>query len=471
MKIQLDLAIFKIINQVTNDIGVQAWVIGGYVRDRIMKRPTTDIDIVVLGDGPHFAQMVANAIGNNTEVAVFKNFGTAMLHFQGLQIEFVGARKESYHVESRKPTVESGTLKDDQLRRDFTINSMSISLNSDDYGTVIDPFNGLNDIQIQIIRTPLDPNLTFSDDPLRMLRAIRFASQLHFDIETVTFNAISQNLPRLSIVSMERIVEEINKIIMSSTPSYGFKLMDISGLLQLILPQLAALKGVEIVEKKGHKDNFLHTLEVLDNLSKHSDNLWLRWAALLHDIAKPLTKRFQPDQGWTFHGHEVVGAKVAYQIFKNMRLPLNEKLDYVQKLISLHLRPIALSEDQVSDSAVRRLIVDAGDDIEDLMMLCEADITSKNPLKVKKHLANFNLVRQKMIEIDQKDSLRNWQPPISGEVIMETFQISPCRQVGVIKEAIREAILDGLIPNTFEDAFSLMLSEGEKLGLSQQKKE
>ncbi len=436
-----------------------------------MKRPTTDIDIVVLGDGPSFAQMVANAIGGNTEVNVFKNFGTAMLHHKGLQIEFVGARKESYQTESRKPTVFAGSLKDDQLRRDFTINTLSISLNSEDYGTVIDPFNGLEDIQHKIIRTPLDPNITFSDDPLRMLRAVRFASQLEFDIDHITFDAISQNLHRLKILSMERVVEEINKIILSTTPSYGFKLMDISGLLGVVLPQLIALKGIEVVERKGHKDNFLHTLEVLDNLSKRSNNLWLRWAALLHDIAKPLTKRFQPDQGWTFHGHEVVGAKVASQIFKNLRLPLNEKLSYVQKLISLHLRPIALSEDQVSDSAVRRLIVDAGDDIDDLMMLCEADITSKNPLKVRKHLANFNLVRQKMIEIDEKDSLRNWQPPISGEIIMETFNISPCKQVGLIKDAIREAILDGLIPNTFDDAFSLMIIEGEKLGLSKQKKD
>lgn len=461
--------IFKIINQSSNSKGIKAFVIGGWVRDLILNRESKDIDIVCLGSGIELSKDVASRIGKGAKVSVFKNFGTSMLNYydNGInwQIEFVGARKESYNRNSRKPIVEDGSLEDDQNRRDFTINALAISLNDEDYGELIDPFNGVEDMRNMIIQTPLDPDITFSDDPLRMFRAIRFACQLNFTIHNDTFDAIQRNAERIDILSMERIIDEINKMILSPRASMGFKLMDRTGLLKLILPELVALKGVEQVGERAHKDNFKHTLEVLDNISPHTDNLYLRWAAILHDIAKPLTKRYDPKVGFTFHGHEVKGSRMIKHIFRRLKLPLNENMKYVEKLVELHLRPIILAEDIVTDSAVRRLLFDAGDDIEDLITLCIADITSKNYNKVQKFKKNFEIVKQKLIEIEEKDKVRNFQPPVSGEDIMKAFGIEPCREIGEIKTIIKDSILDGIIPNQRKDALELMYREGKKKGL------
>jgi poly(A) polymerase len=469
--IYLKHSIFEIIAEVASYSNTPAWVIGGFVRDIFLKRNSKDIDIVVLGSGIEFAKKIASKIGKEGEAKYFKNFGTAMLRMDDLEVEFVGARKESYNKDSRKPVVENGSLENDQNRRDFTINALALSLNKDSFGKLVDPFSGIEDLKRKIIKTPLDPNITFSDDPLRMMRGIRFASQLNFNIDSITFKAIQRNAKRISIVSKERINDELHKIIMSAKPSIGFKLLETSGLLKLIFPQLLDLKGTEKREGKGHKDNFYHTLQVLDNIAETSNNLWLRWSALLHDIAKPATKRFEKSIGWTFHGHEFKGAKMVPSIFKKMKLPLNEKMEYVKKMVLLHLRPIVLSEDIVTDSAIRRLLFEAGDDIDDLMCLCEADITSKNTEKVKCYMKNFIIVRQKLIELEEKDRLRNWQPPISGKIIMDTFNLKPCKDVGIIKLAIREAILDGIINNNYDEALGLMIQEGKKLGHTPKKKE
>lgn len=464
----LNNPVFSLLAEVSHDLRCPAYVVGGFVRDAILSRKCTDVDIVVTGSGIDFAREFALRTGKETKVSVFKNFGTAMVKFLGeddWQIEFVGARKESYRKDSRKPFVEDGTLEDDQKRRDFTINALAISVNKNDFGNLIDPFNGLDDIQVKMIRTPLDPDITFSDDPLRMMRAIRFACQLDFRIENKTFEAISRNAERINIVSGERITDELNKIILSDKPSVGFILLEKSGLLKLIFPQLQELKGVETLDGRGHKDNFFHTVRVLDNLVKSSDNLWLRWSALLHDIAKPATKKFDHKAGWSFHGHEYLGAKMVPSIFRRLKLPMDERMKYVQKMVSLHLRPIVLAESHVTDSAIRRLLFDAGDDIDDLMMLCEADITSKNETKVNKYLRNFRLVRDKLIDIEAKDKLRNWQPPVTGELIMETFDIKPGRIVGEIKTAIREAILEGQISNDYSQAYQYMLEYAGRYGL------
>ena len=465
MREYLKSNIFRVISEVAEVDGVDVYVIGGFVRDILLNRPSKDIDIMVVGSGVDFAEKVAHRL-RTRRVTYFKNFGTAQLKHNEWSIEFVGARKESYRLDSRKPIVENGTLDDDQKRRDFTINAMAIGLNNRNFGELIDPFNGLKDIKSRTIRTPLDPATTFSDDPLRMLRAIRFATQLDFDIEPNTLKAIGDMNGRISIISIERIMDEINKMMVTPHPSVGWLLLDSTGLLPHILPELVMLKGVESHNGITHKDNFYHTLEVLDNVARKSDDLWLRWAALLHDIGKPKTKRFIQGQGWTFHGHDFLGAKMVPEIFRKLKLPLNEKMRFVQKLVLLHLRPIVLSQDVVTDSAVRRLLFDAGDDIDNLMLLCEADITSKNDSTVRKHLANFRIVRKKLKEIEEKDAIRNFQPPVSGEMIMETFSLKPCKEVGIIKNRIKDAILDGEIRNNFAEAYALMLNTGKELGLT-----
>ncbi len=463
---QHERKIFEIISEAAGKLGYPAFVVGGYVRDRLLARPSKDMDIVCVGDGIALAHAVAGQLRPIPRITVYKRFGTAMLKHRDLEIEFVGARKESYRSDSRKPMVEAGTLEEDQNRRDFTINALAVSLNKSDYGSIIDPFNGLHHLESKTIQTPLEPGKTFSDDPLRMMRAIRFATQLGFEIAPATYQALKDYNARINIISKERITTELNKIILSPTPSLGFKHLFDTGLLQKVFPEMAALQGVEVRNGKAHKDNFYHTLEVLDNLSRNTDNLWLRWSAILHDIAKPPTKRFHPQQGWTFHGHEALGASMVPRIFKNLRLPLDHKMKYVQKLVRLHLRPISLTKENITDSAIRRLLFEAGDDIDDLMMLCEADITSKNPKKVKRYLENYEMVRERLQEVEEKDHLRNWQPPISGETIMNTFGISPCREVGIIKNAIREAILDGDIANEYEEALTFMLAKGKEIGLS-----
>ncbi len=468
MNICLDDSIFNTLSEVITDEEVRAFVIGGWVRDYLLKRdhPDRDIDIVVLGNGIEIAKKVASRIDPKIKVSVFRNFGTAMFRWKDYDIEFVGARKESYKRGSRKPVVEGGTLEDDQRRRDFTINALAISLNKDTYGEFLDPFGGREDLKNKIIRTPLDPDRTFSDDPLRMMRAIRFATQLDFTIDKNTFNSIKRNTERIKIVSQERITAEMNKIINCKRPSLGFILLERSGLLKIIFPELNSLKGVEVIEGKAHKDNFHHSLKVLDNIANVSDNQWLRWAALLHDIAKPVTKKYTPGSGWSFHGHEYKGSKMIPGIFRKLKLPLNEKMKYVQKLVDLHLRPIALSLDEVTDSAVRRLLFEAGDDIDDLMLLCEADITSKNEAKKTMHLENFGYVRKKLKEIEEKDAIRNFQPPVDGDEIIRTFGISPGKEVGIIKNAIREAILDGIIPNEYKAARKYMIEKGREIGLT-----
>ena len=461
--------IFKSISECADDLGLETYVIGGYVRDVLLNRKEPkDIDIICLGSGIELAKKVSQKLHGKPKVQVFKNFGTAMVKHKDLEIEFVGARKESYQKDSRKPSIENGTLEDDQNRRDFTINTLALCLNKDRFGELLDRFNGISDLEKGIIRTPLDPDITYSDDPLRMMRAVRFATQLDFTIEQSSIEAIERNAKRLEIISQERIIDELNKIILAKMPSKGFKILFNTKLLHQFFPEFVELHGVEVIKGKKHKDNFYHTLEVLENLSKNTNNLWLRWAALLHDIAKPETKRFEEGHGWTFHGHEFIGSKMVPRIFKQLKLPLNEKMKYVQKLVLLHLRPIVLSKDCISDSALRRLLFDAGEDLEDLMLLCEADITSKNEKKVKRFLNNFQIVRQKLKDIEERDHIRNWQPPISGAIIMNTFNIKPGKIVGEIKNQIREAILDGIIPNEYDKAYKYMLEKAKEQGLEKQ---
>lgn len=458
--------IFQIISDIADEHQKECYVIGGYVRDIFLKRPSKDIDIVVVGSGIELAGQVAAKLGKKAKLTIFKNYGTAQIKHKDLEVEFVGARKESYRSDSRKPLVEDGTLEDDQNRRDFTINALALCLNKERFGELVDPFNGLNDLENFVIRTPLNPDITFSDDPLRMMRGIRFSAQLRFFLETNTFDAIARNKERIAIISKERIADELNKIMLSKKPSVGFILLEKTGLLGLIFPELLALKGAETKDGVGHKDNFYHTLAVLDGLCEHTDNLWLRWAALLHDIGKPRTKRFDNRLGWTFHNHNYVGEKMIPEIFRKMKLPQNEKMKYVQKMVNLHMRPIVLSEDEVTDAAVRRLLFEASDDIDDLMMLCEADITSKNPEKVKRYRSNFQLVRKKLKEIEEKDRVRNFQPPIDGKEIMEIFNLPACAAVGEIKAKIKDAIMDGIIPNEYEAAKTYMHQIAKEMNIS-----
>lgn len=465
-KQSLDNPIFKTISEAAQSLRLESYVIGGFVRDLILGRNhKKDIDIVAVGSGIALAEKVSELLPNKPKVQVFKNYGTAMLRYKDIDIEFVGARKESYNFDSRKPLVENGTLEDDQNRRDFTINALALSLNQENFGDLLDPFNGLEDLKNKIIRTPLDADITYSDDPLRMMRAIRFASQLHFEIEEKSLEAISRNKNRINIISGERIVEELNKILLSEKPSIGFLLLYKTGLLDIILPELTALNNVEEVEGHTHKNNFYHTLEVVDNIAPHTDNVWLRWAALLHDIGKAPTKKFNKKQGWTFHGHEFLGSKMVKKIFVRLRMPLNQKMKYVAKLVMMSSRPIVIAEEIVTDSAVRRLVFDAGEDIEDLMTLCEADITTKNPKKFQKYHNNFKIVRQKIVEVEEKDRIRNFQPPISGEEIMKIFNLPPSREIGILKEAVKEAILEGEIPNEYQAAYDFVLKKAKKLGL------
>lgn len=457
--------IFRLISETADELRMECYVIGGYVRDLFLERPSNDIDVVVVGSGIAIAEAVGKKLGRKAHVSVFRNFGTAQLKYKHLEVEFVGARRESYTHDSRKPVVEDGTLEDDQNRRDFTINALALCLNADRFGELIDPFHGIEDLEDGIICTPLDPDITFSDDPLRMMRCVRFATQLNFYIEDETFEALKRNADRIKIISWERIIEELNKILLSKYPSKGLMDLERCGLLQLIFPELTALEGVETMNGRAHKDNFYHTLEVLDNVSKKDASLWLRWAALLHDIGKPKSKRWDNVVGWTFHNHNFIGEKMVPKIFRRMKLPLDERMKYVQKLVGLHMRPIVIADEEVTDSAVRRLLFEAGDDIDDLMVLCEADVTSKNEQRKKHFLDNFRLVRQKLVDIEEKDRVRNFQPPVSGEEIMELFALSPSREVGVLKAAIKDAILDGKIPNEYEPAKALLIEEAEKMGL------
>jgi putative nucleotidyltransferase with HDIG domain len=462
-----ELKVFKKISKAAKELNVPCYLIGGFVRDKLLGRPTKDADFVCVGDGLALATEAAKHFRPAPKLSLFKTYGTA--HFRtvdGFDLEFVGARKESYRVESRNPEVSPGTIADDQNRRDFTINALAVSINDEDFGVLVDPFGGMDDLKQQLIKTPQDPDQTFSDDPLRMMRAIRFASQLKFRIDPATFHAIERNKERICIISQERITDELNKIILSETPSLGFKLLYDSGLLHLIFPQMIDLAGAEFIEGKGHKDNFYHTLQVLDNIATRTDNLWLRWAAILHDIGKPATKRFEEGHGWTFHGHEVVGGRMVPKIFARLKLPTGEHMKYVRKLVELHLRPISLSKEEITDSAIRRLLFDAGEDLEDLMKLCESDVTSKNRYKVNRYLENFELVKERCKEVEEKDHIRTWQPPVTGELIMQTFGIAPSKPVGLIKDAIKNAILDGDIPNNYEAAYQFMLQKGAEYGLN-----
>ena len=465
LKRLLDKKIFHLISEVADSMQLECYVVGGYVRDLFLERPSKDIDVVTVGSGIVLAKALAEKLGRGAHLSVFANFGTAQVKYHGLEVEFVGARRESYNRGSRKPIVEDGTLEDDQNRRDFTINALAVCLNKERFGELVDPFDGVYDMEDRLIRTPLDPDITFSDDPLRMMRCVRFATQLNFHIDEETFEALERNKERISIISKERIADELNKIMMTATPSKGFFELARCGLLPLIFPELAAMEGVTKMNGRAHKDNFYHTLEVLDNVCAKSDNLWLRWAALLHDIGKPRTKRYDPSIGWTFHNHNFIGAKMIPEIFRKMKLPMNEKMKYVQKLVELHMRPIVIADEEVTDSAVRRLLFEAGDDIEELMLLCEADITSKNAMRKQKFLDNFRLVREKLVDLEERDRVRNFQPPVTGEEIMEVFGLQPCREVGSLKSAIKDAILDGVVPNEHDAAYEFMLKRAKKMGL------